>query len=259
MEHLTAFLLTIFVGLFFIIGFFISKYVKNKERLSIVAVSMAFIVMIGMIFLDLLPEIFEKLDLLQYSKNGKIFFVLLFSFGGVLLLKLLDMFIPHHHHEHHDNEKNINEHQEHLFHIGFITSFSLIIHNIIEGISIYVIGTESLMTGFLVALAVGLHNLPLGIEVASGLENNKESKGIYRFLLLMLSLSSSFGALLLLILGRNMNIVILLGLMCISLGMILYIALFELLKEVFNYKNKKETLYGILIGGTVLLLMTLLG
>ena len=133
---------------------------------------------------------------------------------------------------------------------------SLILHNILEGMSIYIIGTESLATGFLTALAVGCHNLPLGIEVASSMEAKKQGTFLKKLLVILLVFSSSIGALFLFFLGENISSYVLLALICIACGMILYIALFELLLEITSYLKRRETYYGMAIGVIIILLMT---
>ena len=74
----------------------------------------------------------------------------------------------------------------------------------------------------------------------------------------VLILSTFIGSLILVLFKITISDMILLILLSVSLGMILYIALFELLKEIYNYKTKKETLYGIIIGIFLLLIMSLL-
>lgn len=259
MQNIISLGLTLFAGLFFLIGFFLVRFIKRKKELSIFAVSMAFIVMIGIIFLDLMPEIFELINITNYSQTGKIFFVLGFAFIGVLLLKLLDFFVPHHHHEHHESEKNHQEHQEHLFHIGFVTASSLILHNIIEGSSIYLMGLESFSGGLLMAFAVGLHNLPLGIEIASSFDALKKNQRIKNIFMICLSLSSMFGGIIFFLFGKYFSNIVLVAIMCLSLGMILYLALFELLKELYGYKKQKEVFYGMISGIIVLLCMSFIG
>ena len=256
MGNLNAVLLTLFAGVFFLFGFVLVKFVKKKRELSILATGMALVVMLGMTFFDLMPEILEMSEMVSFGKWQKLSYILAFMILGILLLKVFDYFLPHHHHEHHEHEKNHEEHDHHLFHIGFIMTTSLILHNILEGMSIYIIGAESLSAGFLTALAVGCHNLPLGIEVASSMEVEKNNGLLKKVIAILLVLSSSFGAIILYLLGGNIPTIVLLALISLACGMILYIALFELLVEVMSYLKRRETYYGMAIGVIVLLLMT---
>ena len=115
-------ILTLIVGLFFLIGIVILKNTKHKEKLSIFTISMAFVVMLGLIFIHLLPELYE-------SKN---LWLLLPSILGFIILIVLDRLIPHHHHEHTENHCDKEDHDNHLNHIGTITIIALAIHNIIK-------------------------------------------------------------------------------------------------------------------------------
>ena len=256
MRNLSAVLLTLTAGIFFLFGFILVKFVKKKRELSILATGMALVVMLGMTFFDLMPEILEISETVYFGKWQKLLYILAFMILGILILKVFDHFLPHHQHDHHEHEKNHEEHDHHLFHIGFIMTTSLILHNILEGMSIYIIGAESLSAGFLTALAVGCHNLPLGIEVATSMEVEKNNGFLKKIIEILLVFSSSIGAIFLYVLGGNIPVYILLALISLACGMILYIALFELLVEVMSYLKRRETYYGMAIGVIILLVMT---
>ena len=256
MGNIGALLITLIAGVFFLFGFVLVRFVKRKKELTILATSMALVVMLGMVFFDLMPEIVEMSEVLLWGKWQKLFYVLGFMFLGILILKIFDIFLPHHHHEHHEHERNHAEHNHHLVHIGFIMTTSLILHNILEGMSIYIIGTESLVSGLLTAFAVGCHNLPLGIEVASSMEAIKQNSYIKKILLILLVISSSIGAFCLFLIGGELPQMVMLALISLACGMILYIALFELLLEIMAYLKRRETYYGLAIGAIIILLMT---
>ena len=165
--------------------------------------------------------------------------------------------MPHHHHEHHDHEKNHEEHNSHLIHIGFIMTTSLILHNILEGMSVFILASESLVTGLMTSIAIGCHNLPLGIEIASSMEYTKNTPIKY-ITLVLLVFSSFLGALILFFVGGQLPDALMLIFVCIACGMILYIAFFELLKEIFCYRNEKYVYYGIFVGMLLILVMTFL-
>ena len=135
MENLKALFLTLLVGAFFLVGLGITKITPKKKELTLLATGLSFIIMLSMILFDIIPEIAETL--IKVPMNKKWLIIIGFTALGMILLKGLDLLIPHHHHDHKENEKNHKEHNEHLFHIGFITSLSLILHNLIEGLSIY--------------------------------------------------------------------------------------------------------------------------
>lgn len=241
-----ALFLTILVGFFFLIGIGIPKFFKNKKKLILFTTSLTFAIMLYLMFLDLLPEIIEILE--SISLIYYFLFILVFGILGFFILKILDIFVPDHTHLHHEENDNVKEHEAHLFHIGFITSISLIIHNMLEGISIYVTGLNDLKLGLIMALSVGCHNLPLGIEVSIGLEAEKEKRKQKIGMLILLVASSFMGAFLLHILGENLNEFVEGMLLSLTLGMLFYISFFELLPEIKENKKEKEIIFGFLFG-----------
>lgn len=254
--NLNALLLTIVVGFFFLIGIVIPKFFKSKNKLIFFTTSLTFIIMLFLIFGDLLPEIIEVLDLKSNLKN--FYIVLCFSFLGFVLLKILDFFLPEHHHNHQEENDNKEEHNAHLFHIGFITALSLIVHNILEGISIYITGVNDFKLGLIMALSVGCHNLPLGIEISVGLLAEKKKKIQKISILFFLVFSSFLGAFLLFVIGKELSTFLEGILLSLTLGMLLYISLMELLPEIIKNKKQKEIKWGIVFGIVLALILLLL-
>jgi len=242
-------LLALISGLFFIIGYFIANKVNNKEKLSYFAISLAFVVMLNLIVFDLIPEVIEV-----FSHNLIIPIILVLA--GLIVLKILDLFIPDHHHDHHDNESNHHEHKSHAYHIGIVTLISLLLHNIIEGIAIYGLTINSFESGLFMCVGVALHNIPLGIEIAITLSQLKDKKMHNKVLISLLTLSSLIGGIIGALFG-SVNELFLGIITSLTLGMIIYIAFFELLHEIFNNRKHKEIYYGIIIGIMIIILSLL--
>lgn len=180
--------------------------------------------------------------------------MLYIMFLGMILLKALDLVIPDHHHDHHHGSDN--EHDNHLYHIGVVTSVSLLIHNFIEGLSIYNLAIVDASTGILMALGVALHNIPLGVSIFAAIDLGNYKMRSY-LLMAMLCLSTVFGAFAIYLSGGVLGEYLSGSLLCLTMGMIIYIALFELLGEVrHHYKDKWSILGG--ISGIVILIITLI-
>ena len=209
-------ILSLIVGLFFLIGILILKKTNHKEKMNTFAMSLAFVVMIGLLLFDLLPEILE-------FKN---IYLIIPVFLGLILFIVLDQIIPYHH------EHNHREHKHHLNHIGVITIFALALHNLIEGFTLYSVTLTSLKAGFLMMLSISLHNIPLGFQIGSQMENNKKS-----YLLIFILCISA-------LLGSTINILI---------GDIS-----ELSNEIKGSLKKKETIYGIILGVVIIIITNLL-
>lgn len=230
-----ACLVTILSGISFLIGYIITIILKNNKKLITFSLGFSFIVIFGLIIFDLLPECLELVD----NK----FTILIFALIGIVILKLLDFFIPDH-----DHDSNKKDHMEH---IGLISFVALFIHNIIESTAIYTTSLTTLSMGIIMAIGVSFHNIPLGIQISSMIKNNK----IKLSLILGLSLSSVIGIILLNIFKITLNNSILCILISITLGMLIYIALFELLCEVKENIKKRELQLG-LISGIILVVVS---
>lgn len=236
-------ILTIMSGLFFLIGIFALRNSKSKEKLSIFTIALAFVVMLGLLIGDLLPEIIETGNILM-------FIPIIFGF---LILIFLDKLIPHHHHEHSDTHCDHKDHEMHLNHIGIITILALAVHNMIEGLTLYTVTLNGFREGILMMISISLHNIPLGFQIGNAIENKKNST----WWIILLCSSSFIGALIILAFG-NLNELLISILLSLTFGMLIYILIFELFNELKNNIKKKETIYGIILGIVILLITHLI-
>lgn len=235
---MNALLLTFLSGLFYLVGIIIYKFVKHKNELTVAAISCAAVVIIGLIVFDLAPELIEQ-------DNAWLFvFVIL----GFVLLFLIDKLIPHHHHKHHDHDEATKEHKDRLEHVSTITILALSMHNLIEGMALYSISLESIRSGILMLIGVGLHNLPFGFQIA-GTKN--------KLLVFLLVISAFLGGLVVFFFG-NIDEFLQGVVLAISMGMLLHILLFELFKEIRENIRQKATIYGIIIGVILLIIINLI-
>lgn len=239
-------LLCLITGISFYGGYILSKIIKKPKIVSVISVSLAFVVLLNLIFLDIIPDIFVFLISSFNYKN--LIFSLLIIILGLLGLLYLDKFIPTHHHDHREVKDNLKEHNKHLEHISKISFLALIIHNILECMVLYLLAKESLAKGFLMTLAICLHNIPLGLQIGTGI---KENKYTYLFLL---TLSGLVGGILCLVLG-SLPTLFEHYLLCFTFGMLLYLLLFELTPEIYHNLKNKYSLYGIIMGVIVIIII----
>lgn len=250
--NIGALLLTLGVGLFIVVGAIIVFATKNNERIINLSISMAFGVMIALVFSELIPEAFELME--NDNKFLTILTVIVFSVLGVLILKCLDMFVPHHEHNHHDKHGDL----ENLEHIGLVSSVALVIHNVIEGMALYGTALSSINLGLMLCIGIGLHNIPMGLVIASTFY--KSNKSISKTLIITtgISLSTFLGGVVMSILNNGViNDFVLGTLVCVTLGMIIYIALFELLPKMLCSKDKKTVIVGTSLGILILFISSL--
>lgn len=257
--NFVALLLTLLVGLFILLGSFIGLNYKDNKRFTDFSISIAFGVIISLILFELLPETFEVLNG-EIGVVRTIFVIIILSLIGITLLKLLDLFVPHHEHEvHHKHQHSSDKcHNDHLYHIGIMSSIGMIAHNIIEGMSLYLVSSTSLISGILLCIGIGLHNIPMGLVISSTLTSSNFSKNKVLKISLIVSIATFIGGLLMFIIGGVNELVegLLLGL---TLGMLIYISIFELFHQIYHMKNKKITITGIVVGMVLLMISLLLG
>ena len=157
---------TFLTGISFLGGIYLNKVFKSKNNASAFSVSLALVVLLNLICFDILPEVFENINIIS------VIFVIL----GVVILKVFDLFIPnhtHHHNEEHDDKK---EHNAHLEHISIITILALTLHNIVECMALFTITENNFKAGSLMFLAIILHNIPLGFQIGASFKKIKPIK-----------------------------------------------------------------------------------
>lgn len=244
-------LTTFLLGIFILIGAFVALIVNKKEKIVDFSIGLAFGVITMLIITDLLPETFENLGL-KY-----IYLFLIFVAGGFFLLRFLDTLIPAHHDHHKMTKKEANNN---LAHIGLVTTFALILHNIVEGIAVYTAALSDAHLGLLLAIGVGFHNIPLGMVIASSFyQSNVDNKKTF-ITIGLVALSTFIGGLVMYIFKLSVVSEVLLGiLLSLTLGMLIFIVLDELVPRIKNSHNKKVSYLGVCIGIVILIISLFIG
>lgn len=241
-----ALIITLIVGLFTFLGSLIIIFIKNNKKIVDFSISIGFGVLFALIILELIPETLELIQT-KFMVVGSIITVIVLGALGILILKMLDKFVPNHDS---DNKNN-------LIHIGVMTSIALIIHNLLEGMAIYTSLSSSLKFGTILGIGVALHNIPLGMSITSLFYNNGKNNKKAILMSLLVSLSTFIGGLITFIFaGAILNEFYRGIILSITLGMLIYIVLFELLPHMVENKNKNNVVLGMLIGITLLILST---
>ena len=232
--------ITLIAGLFVLVGTFFAFYTKKNKSMLSFSICIAFSILIILGLFELLPESFELLTL-NSTALGIISLIIAISIGYVVL-KLLDMFIPHHEHNH----KHDKDHHKNLHHVGLVGAIALIIHNLIEGAALYNALNINLGSGLMMGLAIAIHNIPLGMFVAASLYKSTKNKGKVLVISLLIALSMFLGGILshLIPMGEFLEGILL----AITFGMIMYIALFELFPHIKEMKKKRLRMTGLVFG-----------
>lgn len=244
-------LLTLLLGLFIILGAIIVFATNNNDKFIEFSISLATGVITMLILTDLLPEAYEAISTNNIIYN--IAYIVVGASIGFILLKILDHFVP----DHEDNHETEKDDDKNLKHIGLVASIALVIHNIVEGMAIYLLVNSDIKAGLLACIGVGLHNIPLGMIISSAFY--KANRSIKKTILIIsgISLSTFIGGLAIFLFNLN-NVIELVESITLTLtiGMLSYILIMELLPKIIYSKYKRVTLLGI-ITGVLLLTVTL--
>lgn len=234
--------ITFILGIFLLLGAVVVKLAKNHQWIEQLSIAIALGTMVSLVGLDLIPELLETFH--GYGLIPAAVMVLI----GIGVLKVLDHFIP----DHESGHEEENHREENVIHIGIISAVAIILHNIVEGMAVSGIASESVKVGILVALGVGLHNIPMGMLMYSTLKEDSKRK---RILILGMASGSTFlGGILMAMIRPVLNDFVIGGLICLALGMLVYIICFELIPHLFHCKNKGLTVVGVLLGIMVILI-----
>ena len=242
---------TFLLGFFIILGALIVFYTDNNDKFIEFSISLASGVILMLIAFDLVPEMIEVVPYKGWFKYFAIFSGIGFGF---ILLKVLDKFIP----DHDDDETTDEDDQRNLEHIGLMSTIALIIHNIVEGMAIYMLATSDMKAAFITCIGIGLHNIPMGMVIASAFYQQNESKKKTFTILGAVSLSTFVGGLSMFLfkLGKYVDILEAISI-TLTIGMLLFILIMELIPKMKRSKDKKITSIGFL-AGIALLLITIL-
>lgn len=246
-THIYSYLITTLAGFSTLLGV-IPCFIKSNNKEKIITSSLSFSagVMLTISLTSLIPE-----SLNLFSSKLKLFptiiILSIFITTGIIFSMTLDQKI----------ERIITNNK--LYKLGIISVFALILHNIPEGITTFISSSIDLKLGLILAISIALHNIPEGISIAVPIyhSTNKIRKAlIYTFIS---GFSELFGAILAhLFLRKYINNLILGIILALTSGIMIHIAIYELLPNAFSYKKNKVALISLFLGIITMLLCTIL-
>lgn len=186
-------------------------------------------------------------------------------FGGMLMIALIDKFIPKQGNPHElkkvedmeDLEKGEINNPE-LLKMGTFTALAIAIHNFPEGIATFTSALQDPALGIAIAVAIAIHNIPEGIAVAVPVYfATKDRKKAFKFSFLS-GLSEPIGALVAYLLLMPYLNDLMFGIIFAGVaGIMVFISLDELLPAAKRYDETHLSIYG-LIGGMMVMSISLL-
>ena len=166
-----ALLLTIIAGTATGVGGLVVMLTKkhSKKFLSI-CLSFSAGVMLYISFAEILPEAFEDLEYALSDGMGFLAATLAF-FAGIAIVAIIDKFIPHADEEEICEESTqdclAQSEKRDLKRTGVMAAVALALHNLPEGMVIFMAALHNPALGIAIALAIVLHNIPEGISTAA--------------------------------------------------------------------------------------------
>jgi ZIP family zinc transporter len=278
-----ALLLTVFAGLSTGIGSSIAFFVKNRNNTKFLTLSMGFAagVMIYVSFMEIFPHALNALDNIS-SEDGKgghsyRYIGIIAFFAGMLLVALIDKIVPHDDNPHEfmtAEEKEAAEAdieaikkgnevspagKKRLMRIGLLTATALALHNFPEGIATFVSALESVSLGFTIAVAIALHNIPEGIAVSMPVYYATGSRSKAFWYSFLSGVVEPLGAILAyFILMPFLNEMMIAILLSGVAGIMVFIALDQLLPAAEEYGEHHISIYGMVAGMAMMAVSLLL-
>ena len=197
--------------------------------------------MITLSIISLIPESFKLLTQ-TFTKNQSLLVTLFLFFTGVFIFKIINK-----------NSKQTNKNK--LYNLGILSLFTIIIHNIPEGMATFISYTTNPILGIKLAFAIALHNIPEGIAIAVPIyyaTNNLKKASLYTTIS---GLSEFLGAIITyLFLQDYINPLLQSITLAITAGIMISISIIEFIPNSREYKIKNSYVYFFL--GLIIMLLT---
>jgi ZIP family zinc transporter len=241
-EFLLPFLITLFAGLSTGIGSVAAIFIKEfKHRYLSLMLGFSSGVMVYVSFVELLGKSIEKIGFVR----GNLSF-----FAGILIIFLIDKFIPHNYLE--ERIEGTPEEKK-LMAVGLFTVLGITIHNFPEGMGVFFSSFSDLSIGIPLAIAIAVHNIPEGICVSMPIfyaTKSKKKAFVYSFLS---GIAEPVGAVVgYLILRPFINEVSLAVALSMVGGIMVFISFDELLPVSFKSGEEHIAILGVFIGMVVM-------
>lgn len=211
-------------------------YIKFKDTDKIICMALAFAsgIMFSVSINSLIPESYDLLKE-NLNTNKVIILMILFFLIGVLLTSFID--------------KIFKKIDNKLYKIGIINMLALMIHNIPEGILTFSTTTTNISLGLTLALSIMFHNIPEGLSISIPIYYSTNSRKKAVLYTAISGFSEVLGAILTyLFLFKYINNYFIGIVLSLTTGIMIYISMFELLKNSFEYKKKRISYLFFLIG-----------
>lgn len=261
---LAAFALTLIAGLATGVGSILAFFTSNTNTKFL---SWALGFSAGVMIYISFVEIFNKANdaLTAELGDGKGTWVTVIGFfGGMLLIALIDKFIPSHGNPHEikkveDMRRSNPQGDGELVKMGTFTALAIAIHNFPEGIATFTAALQDPVLGIAITVAVAIHNIPEGIAVSVPIYfATGDKKKAFRLSFLS-GLAEPVGAIVAFLFLMPFLSELVFGIIFAAVaGIMVFISIDELLPAAKKYDEAHTSIYGLMMGMAVMALSLLL-
>ena len=239
-KLLNCFMTTLLAGLSTSLGIIPCLFKSQKEKIISSSLMFSSGVMITLSIFSLIPESFKLLTQ-TFNKNQAILVTLFLFSTGIFIFKIINK-----------NSKNNNKSQ--LYNLGILSLFTIIIHNIPEGMATFISYTSNPTLGIKLAIVIALHNIPEGIAIAIPIyyaTKNLKKASIYT---IISGLSEFIGALITFLFLKDYITPLLQSItLAITAGIMISISITEYIPNSKKYNSKNNVYFFI---GSIIMIIT---
>jgi ZIP family zinc transporter len=229
--------LSAIAGLSTTIGAFFALFTKKLRHMCL-AMGFSAGVMIFVSFVELLGRGIQTIGYLP---------AVLFFFGGVLFIMVIDFIVPHIYQSEGSCE-SVN-----LKRMGLMVALGVFIHNLPEGVITMFSSITDLGLGVVIAFAVAIHNIPEGLAVACPIYNATKSKKKAFWYSFLSGIAEPIGAVLgIMFFWFFLTEWLLYGLLAAAAGIMVFISVDELLPFALRGANHHKIILGVFLGMLVM-------
>lgn len=205
-------------------------------------------VMTAVSFFELIPDALAVLGMVMPGAAGLVSAVAA-MLAGMLFAALLELMMP-------KREQGKNDYCR----LGLFSMVALLLHNLPEGVAVFLSGSADLHAGLTLCAAIALHNIPEGISVAMPVCAAGLGRGRALLMAAVSGFAEPIGAVLAwLFLAQRLGESGLALIYCGVAGLMTALSFGELLPAAGRTGRKAAALTGVLIGVGVMLLAARLG
>lgn len=235
-------LLSFLAGICTVLGSFVLFFIQDFKKSYL-----SFFLGISagaMIYLSFIELMPTAIQTLGFGLSNVAFFL------GILFIAIIDLTVPHHFTQYCTKNRI---HYDKLMVSGFMVALGIAIHNFPEGIAVFMSSLGNMRFGILIAMATALHNIPEGVAIATPIYYATKSKSKAVMHAFIAGISEPIGAILAyVILQPYISPIFLSYVFAFVAGIMVYISFDELLPTCFEHCQGHTAIAGITIGMLVM-------